>query len=121
MGRVDFDHVREKMVVEHPFQISPVELKERLDRGDDLQILDVREPFEFGIANLGGTLLPLGQLPQRFEELDSAKEIVVLCHHGVRSAQATAFLRHQGFPKVMNLTGGIDRWSLQIDPKTPRY
>lgn len=103
------------------FQMMPEELKNRLDKGEPIIILDVREPFEYQIANLGGTLIPLGELGQRFNELDPEKEMVVLCHHGVRSAHAVAFLRHQGFAKAKNLSGGIERWSLTVDPSVLRY
>ncbi len=84
-------------------------------------LLDVREPEEFRVANIGGKLIPLGELSQRFEEIPKDRDIVVLCHHGVRSGHAAAFLRQQGFEKVRNIVGGIERWSLQIDPKLPRY
>lgn len=103
------------------FQMTPQELKERWDRGEKITLLDVREPDEYRLANLGGTLIPLQELPRRLEELDPAAEMVVLCHHGIRSAQATAFLRQAGFEHVKNLAGGIERWSVQIDPLIPRY
>jgi len=101
--------------------MTPQELKTRMDQGDRLLILDVREPSEFAIVNLGGVLIPLGELPMRHQELDPEREIVVLCHHGIRSAQATAYLQNLGFKKVKNLSGGIDRWTNQIDPTLPRY
>ena len=101
--------------------MSPQELKLRRDRGDAPLILDVRESEEYRIVNLGGVLIPLGELTARYQELDPEKEIVVLCHHGIRSAQATGFLRSVGFTKAQNLDGGIDRWTNQIDPSLPRY
>ena len=103
------------------FDITPKQLKERLDAGDKVLVLDVREPFEWNIANLGGKLIPLGELSQRVGELNPDEEIVVLCHHGVRSAHAVAFLRNQGFKKAFNIRGGIDRWSTEVDASIPRY
>src|SRR5205814_6056525 len=97
------------------------ELKERLDRGDDLFILDVREPHEYQICNLGGHLIPLGDLPNRVNELDTSKEIVAHCRSGVRSAKAVNFLRQAGFKKVHNLAGGILAWADRVDPTMPKY
>src|SRR5205814_2030511 len=88
-------------------EITPRELKARLDRGDDLFILDVREPHEYQICNLKGHLLPLGELPRRVHELDSSREIVAHCRSGKRSAEAVDFLRKAGFRKILNLKGGI--------------
>ena len=96
-------------------------LKKRLDRGDDLFILDVREPHEYQISNLGGYLIPLGDLPKRVNELDSSKEIVAHCRSGGRSAKAVNFLRQAGFKKVHNLAGGILAWAERIDPSMPKY
>jgi adenylyltransferase/sulfurtransferase len=97
------------------------ELKQRLDRGDDLFVLDVREPHEYQICNIGGYLIPLGDLPKRVSELDSTKEIVAHCRSGMRSAKAANFLRQAGFKKVHNLAGGILAWADRIDPKMPKY
>jgi sulfur-carrier protein adenylyltransferase/sulfurtransferase len=105
----------------HVPEISPTELKERLDRGDDLFILDVREPHEYQICNLNGHLIPLGELPRRVHELDSSNEIVAHCRSGKRSAEAVDFLRKAGFRKVHNLHGGILAWSTEVDPSVPRY
>jgi adenylyltransferase/sulfurtransferase len=102
-------------------EMSVKQLKDRLEAGDELFLLDVREPFEHEIANLKGLLIPLGELPARFEELDKEREIVVYCHHGNRSRHAAEFLQRQGFRSVTNLTGGIEAWATQIDPKMPRY
>ncbi len=96
-------------------------MKEKLDRGDDVLILDVREPHEYEIVNMGGYLIPLGDLPKRVHELDSAREIVVHCHYGPRSARAVAFLQQMGFQKVRNLVGGIDQWAATVDATLPRY
>ena len=104
------------------FNISQADLKARLDRGEELFLLDVREPQEYQIARLpGGVLMPPGELVARQGELDPDAEIIVYCHHSVRSATATAYLRSAGFPRARNLVGGIDAWSLQIDPTMARY
>ena len=97
------------------------ELKQRLDRGEDLFVLDVREPHEYQICNLGGHLIPLGDLPNRVSELDTSKEIVAHCRSGVRSAKAVNFLRQAGFKKVHNLAGGILAWADRVDPTMPKY
>lgn len=104
------------------YTITPKELKARLDKGDKLVLLDVREPWENAIAKLDdSTLIPLGTLPQSLSKLDKKSEIIAYCHHGMRSGDATGFLLQQGFSNVKNLIGGIDAWSLQIDGKVPRY
>ena len=102
-------------------EIGARELKSRLDRGDDLYILDVREPHEYQICNIGGHLIPLGDLSRRVNELDSAREIVAHCRSGKRSAEAVEFLRKAGFKKVWNLKGGILAWSDEVDPSLPKY
>ncbi len=102
-------------------RISVEELKNRIDRREDLFLLDVREPHEFEIVNLGGSLIPLGELPKRYREVDGTKEIVVICKVGGRSARAVEFMKKQGYSRVKNLVGGIDRWAEKIDPSMPRY
>ncbi len=102
-------------------EIQVEELKRRLDAGEDVLVLDVRDPHEYQICNLGGLLLPLGELPRRVHELDSSREIVVHCRTGPRSARAVAFLRQAGFRKVRNLAGGIAAWAVRVDPSMPRY
>jgi len=102
-------------------EITPRDLKTRLDRGDDLFILDVREPHEYQICNLKGQLIPLGELPRRVHELDSSREIVAHCRSGKRSAEAVDFLRKAGFRKIHNLKGGILAWSDEVDPSVPKY
>jgi molybdopterin/thiamine biosynthesis adenylyltransferase/rhodanese-related sulfurtransferase len=97
------------------------ELKQRIDAGDDLFVLDVREPNEYQICNLGGHLIPLNDLPKRVGELDASKEIVVHCKMGGRSAKAVDYLKQQGFSNVHNLAGGINAWAERIDPKVPKY
>jgi molybdopterin/thiamine biosynthesis adenylyltransferase/rhodanese-related sulfurtransferase len=102
-------------------ELTPREVKGRLDRKDDLFILDVREPHEYQICNLHGQLIPLGELPRRVHELDSSREIVVHCRSGKRSAEAVEFLRKAGFRKIWNLKGGILAWSDEVDPSIPKY
>ncbi len=102
-------------------EITVEELKARLDRQEDIFVLDVREPQEYEIANMGGYLIPLNDLPRRVSELDSSKEIVVHCAAGTRSARAVNFLKDMGFKKVRNLVGGIHAWAEKIDPSLPVY
>jgi len=102
-------------------QISPAQLKQRLDTGDDLLVLDVREPFEYQIANIGGRLIPLNEVPQRLGEIERDREIVVHCKMGGRSQRAAEFLAQQGYAKVSNLAGGIIAWSNDVDPSVPKY
>jgi molybdopterin/thiamine biosynthesis adenylyltransferase/rhodanese-related sulfurtransferase len=101
--------------------IEVEELKRRLDAGDDIFVLDVREPHEYQICNIGGQLIPLGDLPKRMSELDSSREIVAHCRSGVRSGKAVELLRQAGFKKVRNLSGGILAWADRVDPKMPKY
>ncbi len=102
-------------------EITPKDLKARMDRGDDLLILDVREPHEYQICNLKGKLIPLGELPRRVSELDSSREMVVHCRSGKRSADAIHFLQTAGFKKLLNLKGGVLAWSDEVDPSMPKY
>jgi molybdopterin/thiamine biosynthesis adenylyltransferase/rhodanese-related sulfurtransferase/molybdopterin converting factor small subunit len=103
-------------------EISSVELKERLDRGDALKIVDVREPNEYQINRIASsTLIPLGDVPSRYRELDPEDEIVVQCKSGGRSAKAADFLRSVGFKRVLNLKGGILDWIDKVDPTQPKY
>jgi sulfur-carrier protein adenylyltransferase/sulfurtransferase len=109
-------------VSSNPFEITAQELKERLDRGDHLFLLDVREPFEYQICRLPDSkLIPLGEVPARFNELDSSREIIVYCHAGVRSARAVGWLYQVGFTNIKNLIGGIHAWAEEVDPAMPRY
>ena len=104
------------------FVMTPKELRERLDKGEKIFLLDVREPWEYSMAKIDGSvLIPLGTLPQSLDQLDQSDEIVAICHMGMRSQSATEFLFQQGFPKVKNLIGGIDAWSVQVDASVPRY
>src|SRR5207253_2666249 len=102
-------------------EIQVEELKSRLDSGEDVLVLDVREPHEYQICNISGYLIPLGDLPKRVHELDSSREIVAHCRSGARSAKAVDFLRQAGFKKVHNLAGGILAWADRVDPKMPKY
>ena len=102
-------------------EMTPTELKARLDRGDDLFILDVREPHEYQICNISGHLIPLGELTRRVSELDTSHEIVAYCRSGKRSADAVQFLKQAGFRKIWNLKGGILAWSDEVDPSVPKY
>src|SRR5271166_2815785 len=111
----------EKPVANGVPEIQVEELKRRLDAKEDLFVLDVREPHEYQICNIGGHLIPLNDLPKRVNELDSSREIVVHCKMGGRSAKAVAFLQQAGFRKVHNLVGGITAWSERVDPKVPKY
>jgi len=106
---------------EQQYQITPEELKARLDRGEDVFILDVREPHEYQICNLRGYLIPVNELPKRVNELDSSREMVVHCKLGGRSKKAVEFLRQAGFRKMKNLVGGVDAWAQRVDPSMPRY
>jgi sulfur-carrier protein adenylyltransferase/sulfurtransferase len=112
----------EEKAVETKFpEMQAEELKRRLDAGEDLFVLDVREPHEYQICNISGYLIPLGDLPRRVHELDSSREIVAHCRSGVRSGKAVDFLRQAGFKKVHNLAGGILAWADRVDPKMPKY
>lgn len=103
-------------------EITPLGLSHRLGDGDSVFVLDVREPHEFEIARIpGSTLIPLGTLPQHVHELDSTADIVVHCKSGVRSGKAQRLLKEMGFSRVTNLTGGILRWSDEVDPSVPKY
>jgi adenylyltransferase/sulfurtransferase len=109
-------------VTDNATEITAVELKRRLDRGDALKIVDVREPNEYQINRIGGSvLIPLGDVPQRYRELDPSDEIVVQCKVGGRSAKAADFLRSVGFKRVLNLKGGILDWIDKVDPTQPKY
>ena len=102
-------------------EIAPAELKHRLERGERLLIVDVREPWEVATASLAGAInIPMGEIPSRLAELDPDRETIVLCHHGIRSAQVAMYLARNGFERVINLRGGIDAWS-EIEPSVPRY
>jgi adenylyltransferase/sulfurtransferase len=103
-------------------EIDVVELKQKIDRGDNFVLIDVREPHEYRICNIpGAQLIPLGEFPKRVGEIDSAADIVIHCRTGVRSAKACAVLRQAGFQHVRNVVGGILAWSDKVDPSVPKY
>ena len=102
-------------------QLSVKELKKRIDAGEEVFILDVREPYEYQIANIGGTLIQQNDVPQRLAEIDRDREIVVQCRSGARSQRIAEFLKQSGYPRVVNLAGGILAWSDEIDPKVQKY
>lgn len=105
-----------------PIEVTPRELKQRLDAGEKLRLVDVREPFEYQQARIEGSeLIPMRSVAQSLASLEAEEApIVVFCHHGGRSMQVVGWLRQQGV-ECSNLAGGIDRWSLEIDPAVPRY
>jgi rhodanese-related sulfurtransferase len=105
------------------YEISCEEVKTKLENKEAFTLLDVREPWEFETAHMGGTkLIPMGDIPARaHQELDPEDHIVVVCHHGVRSMSVTAWLRQQGFEKAQSMRGGIDAWSRQVDATVPLY
>ena len=105
------------------YEITVSELKKLRDGGNEITLVDVREPWEFEAARIAGSRhIPMGDVPSRFQqELDPENHIVVVCHHGVRSMNVTAWLRQQGFENVQSLRGGIDRWSREIDATVPVY
>lgn len=105
------------------YEITPEEVKAKRDAGDAFTLLDVREPWEFETARLADArLMPMGDVPSRAnQELDPEDHIVVLCHHGLRSMNVTAWLRQQGFEKAQSMRGGIDAWSRRVDANVPTY
>jgi rhodanese-related sulfurtransferase len=104
------------------YEITPEEVKTKLESGADFTLLDCREPWEYQTARIERTVnIPMGEIPARVQELDPDEHIVVLCHHGVRSMNVTAWLRQQGFEKVQSMAGGIDAWSRTVDSKVPVY
>jgi adenylyltransferase/sulfurtransferase len=103
-------------------QATARQIKEMLDEGRKVTLLDVREPQEWDITHIEGAKnIPLGSIPERMNELDTADDIVVYCHHGMRSAQAIKFLKKMGFEKLQNMAGGIDAWAINVDKDMPRY
>lgn len=102
-------------------EIGAEELKHRLDNGDNLLLLDVRDEYEYEISNIGGQLIPLAELPKRFKELNTRQEIVAVCKMGPRGVKAVEFLQQKGFKRVSNLSGGIHAWSDRVDRKVRKY
>lgn len=108
-----------------PFEVAPQEVKQRLDAGDAVVLLDVREPHEFQQARIeGAQLVPMGYVPARLQQIETLADeatVVVYCHHGVRSLQVVNWLREQGVASCQSMAGGIDRWSREVDSGIPRY
>jgi len=108
--------------MEEEMEITVKELKRLIDSGTQVRLVDVREQYEYNFCHIeGSTLIPIGQIWARVNELNPESEYVFYCHVGERSAWAVNFLRQRGFKKVKNLKGGIDQWAVEIDPSTPRY
>ena len=105
------------------YEIAPEDVRVKLDQTEEFTLLDVREPWEFEAAHMAeAKLMPMGDVPSRaHQELDPEDHIVVVCHHGVRSMNVTAWLRQQGFEKAQSMRGGIDAWSRRVDAKVPVY
>ncbi len=105
------------------YEITPAEVKSKIDHCEPFTLLDVREPWELEAASIEGAKhIPMGDVPSRaHQELDADDHIVVICHHGVRSMNVAVWLRQQGFEKAQSVRGGIDAWSQQIDGKVPMY
>ena len=103
--------------------ITVQELNERLKKNEKLNIIDVREPFEHDMSNIGGVLIPLGDLPHQIEQIDDLKneEVIVYCRSGNRSGSACQYLTRLGFSNVRNLEGGMSRWVKEIDPSLPFF
>jgi rhodanese-related sulfurtransferase len=103
-------------------EISPREVKDLLARDDKVLFVDVREPWEYQTTHIeGSVLIPLGQIPANLARLENAAQLVLFCHHGMRSLDAAAWLRAQGVEGAKSMTGGIERWSTEVDPSVPRY
>lgn len=102
--------------------ISPSDYQQQVAGGEPLLLLDIREPWELELARLDGAVhIPMGEIPGRLGELDRDRPVVVMCHHGVRSRQVAMFLEQSGFARVLNLAGGIDAWSMEVDPDVASY
>ena len=103
-------------------EITPQEVKSRLDRGEKLQLVNVREPWEHAQCRIeGAELIPMGTIPANLQKLDSDEDVIFYCHHGMRSLDVANWLRAQGVTHAKSMAGGIDRWSAEIDAKVPRY
>ena len=103
-------------------EITPVDVKARLDRGEKVHLVDVREPWEYDLCRIEGAKhVPLGSLAASLQTLPDVDEVICYCHHGIRSLDAATWLRFQGIERAKSLAGGIERWSLDVDPNVPRY
>ena len=104
------------------YEITPEEVKTKLESGAELTLLDCREPWEYQAARIERAVnIPMGEIPSRLQELDPDHPTACLCHHGARSMHVAAFLMNNGFETVANISGGIDAWSRERDPGVPRY
>lgn len=115
------ENTQEKALINGVPQVTVKELKRRIDAGEDVYLLDVREPWEQKIAQIGGKLIPMNEVPQRLAEIDRDREVIIHCHAGTRSQRVAEFLQQSGYSRVANLAGGIQAWSEEIDPKVPKY
>ncbi len=103
-------------------EITPADVKARLEQGEKLVLIDVREPWEYALCRIEGAKhVPLGTLAASLETVPDVDEVICYCHHGMRSLDAAAWLRFQGIERAKSLAGGIERWSIEVDPKVPRY
>jgi len=103
-------------------ELTPADLKQRLDRAEKLLLIDVREPWEYEVCRIAGAkLIPMGTIPANLQSLDTDDDVICYCHHGMRSLDVAVWLRKQGVAGAKSLAGGIERWSLEIDPQVPRY
>jgi rhodanese-related sulfurtransferase len=103
-------------------EITAREVKERMDRGENLMLVDVREPHEYALCHIeGSVLIPMGTIPANLQKLDTDEDVICFCHHGMRSLDVANWLRTQGVKSAKSMAGGIDRWSLEVDPNVPRY
>ena len=103
-------------------EISVAELQKKKNAGEDFLLIDVREPWEYETCRIeGAQLIPMRTIPSNLQKLDVDQDVICYCHHGQRSLDVAAWLRAQGVEQAQSLAGGIDRWSLEIDPKVPRY
>jgi rhodanese-related sulfurtransferase len=108
-----------------PIETSPPEIQRRVDAGEPLVLIDVREPEEFAITRIeGATLIPMRSIPANLQQLEAKADeamLIIFCHHGVRSLNVANWLREQGVPACQSMAGGIDAWSVLVDPSVPRY
>ena len=102
-------------------EVSVTELQQMRDNHEPHQLIDVREPYEFDIANLGGELIPLAQVPDNLDKISRDQKVIVHCRSGARSGRIVQYLEQQGYTEVYNLKGGILAWSAEIDPSVPQY
>jgi rhodanese-related sulfurtransferase len=103
-------------------EILPREVKQRLDRGEKLLLVDVREPHEYALCQIeGAVLIPMGTIPANLQRFVTDEDVICFCHQGMRSLDVANWLRAQGVKSAKSMAGGIDRWSAEIDPKVPRY